>query len=201
MRHETVRIDCRKKSDRQVLNDLAGKLTNGGRRFVIVVENLLEIEGSVAALLKDLVRAIVEKGIRASLVDRSGCAAAFLDAIRAPISAVQAGEPKRILVVEDHEDSLEFLSTLLESAGHEAVLARTAGEAIAKLESSRFDLVILDLVLPDADGLTVAERAAGTRVVVVSAYLDRCSDEAYRRLHIQKKIAKPYRVKDILEAI
>lgn len=201
MRPETVRIDCRRKTDRQVLTDLASKLTNGGRRFVIIVDNLLEIEGSVAALLKDLVRAIVEKGIRASVVDRSGCAAAFLDAIHAPIAAVQAGAPKRILVVEDHEDSLEFLLTLLESAGHTAEAAGTAGEAIRKLGRSTFDLVILDLVLPDADGLTVAERASGTPVVIVSAYLDRCSDEAYRRLRIQKKIAKPYRVKDILEAI
>jgi CheY-like chemotaxis protein len=211
MRHETVKIDCRRKLERDVIRAVTERLGDGERRLVIVLDHLMALEGSVATLLKDLVRTIVGKGVRASVVDASGCAAAFLDALgsAAPVAAMSADsavpQPKRVLVVEDHDDSLEFLATVIESAGHVSVRARTLAEAVRRLESGTYDLVLLDMVLPDGEGLGVAEHLRGlgqsTPVVVISAYLDRWDEGAYARCQIQKRIAKPYRVKDILEAI
>lgn len=77
----------------------------------------------------------------------------------------------RILVVDDSQVVLSLLVTWLAEAGYEAVTAATAAAALASAAASPPDLVILDLLLPDADGLSVCARLrrseATARVPVV----------------------------------
>jgi len=61
----------------------------------------------------------------------------------------------RLLVVEDNEQLAQLLSKGLRAAGYEADLLTTAGEARAALTTARYAALILDLGLPDEDGLTV----------------------------------------------
>ncbi|HOC18220.1 MAG TPA: PAS domain S-box protein [Vicinamibacterales bacterium] len=72
------------------------------------------------------------------------------------------GAPRRlwVLVVEDHADSAEMMALLLESMGHDAVVAPTAGEALAAVERQRFDLLISDIGLPDASGYDLMRQLA-----------------------------------------
>lgn len=58
----------------------------------------------------------------------------------------------RILYVEDHLDTAVICKKLLEMQGHSVRTAKTAAEAKAICEEGKFDLFILDLGLPDADG-------------------------------------------------
>jgi CheY-like chemotaxis protein len=62
------------------------------------------------------------------------------------------GTAMRILIVEDHADSAALLARLLKSSGHEARVALDAAAARDLAAASRFDLVLCDLSLPDADG-------------------------------------------------
>lgn len=68
-----------------------------------------------------------------------------------PRPAQPAGH-QRILLVDDHVDTLRGLTRLLERRGYEVTPAPTAAQALAEAERQEFDLLISDLGLPDASG-------------------------------------------------
>ena len=84
----------------------------------------------------------------------------------------------RILVVDDTEAIRLGLSLLLKRSGHEPVCAPGGAEALALLKQGRPDLILLDLSMPEVDGIEVLEELrewpemAGVPVVVYSAVTD-----------------------------
>ena len=70
----------------------------------------------------------------------------------------------RILVVEDESRIADFLSRGLVSGGYAVDVAATGGSAIDMIHSTDYDLVILDLGLPDVDGLTVLQKIRNRKV-------------------------------------
>ena len=62
---------------------------------------------------------------------------------------------EKILVIEDEKSIARFISTVLSGNGYEAMQARTGAEAMSMISSHCPDLVILDLGLPDMDGLDI----------------------------------------------
>ena len=65
----------------------------------------------------------------------------------------------RVLIVEDNADAGDAMRMLLESGGHDVRVARTVADAIAACNEHPLDLMLLDLTLPDGDGLEVLARA------------------------------------------
>lgn len=61
---------------------------------------------------------------------------------------------KKVLVVEDYEDSREFMKFLLESYGYTVIEAADGLEAVDKVKQFHPDLVLMDISLPFVDGLT-----------------------------------------------
>lgn len=59
---------------------------------------------------------------------------------------------KRILIVDDEADVLDFLKIYLGSLGWEVTLASSTADAFAKLETAPFFLVITDIAMPEMDG-------------------------------------------------
>lgn len=79
---------------------------------------------------------------------------------------------EKILVIEDEKSISHFISTILNSHGYEAMQARSGAEAQSMISSHCPDLIILDLGLPDMDGLEILRQLRGWSslpVVVVSA--------------------------------
>lgn len=66
--------------------------------------------------------------------------------------------PHRVLIVEDEPDIRGILSTLLQTANYRVVEAENAARAEAEARGHKPDLLIVDLGLPDADGLAVIRR-------------------------------------------
>jgi PAS domain S-box-containing protein len=66
-------------------------------------------------------------------------------------------QPVRALVVDDEVSSRKLLTDMLRAEGATVVEAADGIEALARLGADRFDLVVLDLLMPDADGFTVVE--------------------------------------------
>ena len=62
---------------------------------------------------------------------------------------------KRILIVEDTEETALFLSQILEDHGYDYQVARNGVEAIAALQENRPDLVLLDIMMPRKSGIQV----------------------------------------------
>ena len=61
---------------------------------------------------------------------------------------------KKILIVEDNKDSREILGLFLTKLGHQVIKAINSSEAISYAEAECPDLILMDLDLPDADGIT-----------------------------------------------
>ncbi len=79
---------------------------------------------------------------------------------------------EKILIVEDETRIARFISTILNNNGYEAIQAHTGQEALSIISSHCPDLIILDLGLPDMDGLSVLREVrawSSLPVVVVSA--------------------------------
>lgn len=70
----------------------------------------------------------------------------------------------RILVVEDEKRIADFLSRGLESAGYAIDVAYDARSALTLIHGANYDLIILDLMLPDMDGLEVLEKIRNRKV-------------------------------------
>ncbi len=68
-------------------------------------------------------------------------------------AAVDLGLRRRVLVVDDDPEIVTFLATLLELEGIESTVATSAAAALEKLEHGVPNLVLLDIAMPDRDGL------------------------------------------------
>ena len=71
----------------------------------------------------------------------------------APAPASQL-PPLRVLVADDVPQNIELLELLLQADGHSVLSARNGREALTLLDSHRFDLILMDMHMPDLDGLS-----------------------------------------------
>jgi DNA-binding response OmpR family regulator len=111
---------------------------------------------------------------------------------------------RSILVVEDDVRVRELLRQELTTAGHDVTAVATAGEGLWHAEEASFDLMVLDLGLPDGDGLEVAERLYGRRDVPIVMLTARADVESrVRGLYAGAAdyVAKPFSVPELLARI
>ena len=91
-----------------------------------------------------------------------------------PVSVVPpARAPLRLLLVEDHDATLQVLLRLLTREGHQVTAARSVSEALAAAEEAKFDLVISDLGLPDGTGIELMKKlraSHGLNGIALSGY-------------------------------
>ena len=81
----------------------------------------------------------------------------------------------RILCVDDELHAAKLKCIILETAGHKATPATSAGEAISLLESNPYDLIVTDWRLDDASGrdiLVAARKLSDAPVVVISGFVN-----------------------------
>jgi CheY-like chemotaxis protein len=105
-----------------------------------------------------------------------------------------SGKSLRILVVEDHRDTLEAFSRLLDHFGHEISTAEGAQSALDLINSKEFDVVLCDIALPDGTGYDVvaeAKRKGTMKAVAVSAFAARDDIERGKKAGFDFHLAKP----------
>lgn len=91
---------------------------------------------------------------------------------------------RRILLVDDEPSIIKVISKRLETSGFEVIVAMDGAEALAKAESERPDLIILDLMLPAIDGYQVCSHlkrekgSQGIPVVVIFSGVGKEEDGA-----------------------
>jgi DNA-binding response OmpR family regulator len=102
---------------------------------------------------------------------------------------------RKILVVDDNVDAAEMLATLLETEGHLPSIAYDGVGAMEMFESVRPDIVLLDLGLPDLDGLEVARhlraRSSDVMLVAVTGYGDESMRARSRESGFDHHLLKP----------
>jgi CheY-like chemotaxis protein len=105
-----------------------------------------------------------------------------------------SGKGLRILVVEDHSDTLQALSRILTHFGHEISVADSARNALNAIESEEFDVVLCDIALPDGSGYDVvahAKRRGSVTAVALSGFAGTEDIERGRKAGFDFHLAKP----------
>ena len=112
---------------------------------------------------------------------------------------------KRILVVEDETRILDFLARGLTADGMTVDWARTGPDAVKQALEQRYDLVLLDLVLPQLNGLAVLERIQQQfpelPVIVVSARGDVPTKLRAFELGARDYVEKPFSLDELLARV
>jgi signal transduction histidine kinase/ActR/RegA family two-component response regulator len=121
---------------------------------------------------------------------------------------------QRILLAEDHPTNQKVVQLILQSIGIEPVIVENGALALEVLKSERFDVVLMDMQMPELDGLSATvqlrafERANGlsaTPVIMLTANaLDehvKASHEAGANLHLSKPIRAEALIRAIVQAI
>ncbi|MBI2525757.1 MAG: response regulator [Candidatus Rokubacteria bacterium] len=113
--------------------------------------------------------------------------------------------PARVLVVDDEENMVHFLTMLLRGEGFEVEGAGTGEAALEKLRAGPFELVLTDLKLPDTDGIEILKAARElhpeTVVVLITAYGTIGSAIEAMRAGAYDYVTKPFRASEILQAV
>jgi len=83
----------------------------------------------------------------------------------------------RILIVDDQPDALVILRNILERAGYSVITAYGGVDALRRLETQQFDLIITDLAMPEVSGVDIVDRVkrdprhSGIPVIALTAYV------------------------------
>ena len=75
--------------------------------------------------------------------------------------ATDKSSAKTIIVVDDNPDIVNIVKTILEGKGYDVMCAYSGAELFTKLKEKKPDLIILDIMMPEMDGLEVLTRLKG----------------------------------------
>ncbi len=107
----------------------------------------------------------------------------------------------RILLAEDDEAMRLYLARALERVGYEVQSVDNGAAALPLLEAERFDLLLTDIVMPEMDGIELAQRAAeicpDVRVMFITGFAA-VALKAGRRTPEAKVLSKPFHLKDLV---
>ena len=125
----------------------------------------------------------------------------FLKLIAVLAIVMTSNQSPRILLAEDEEAMRTYLERALTNAGYEVSSVDRGTEAIPLLESEHFDLLLSDIVMPEMDGIELAQRCAEisprTKVMFITGFAA-VSLRASREQPHAKVLSKPFHLRDLV---
>jgi ATP-dependent Lon protease len=107
----------------------------------------------------------------------------------------------RVLVVDDEEIARKNLDYILRKEGYTVVMAANGAEALEKMETSNFDVVVTDIMMGNISGIDVLEKTKSkypeTEVVMVTAHASTDSAMETLKKGAFRYIAKPFKIDEI----
>ena len=123
-------------------------------------------------------------------------------AVRSEVEAAPVG---RILVIDDEQRILNFVHRGLEAEGMAVDSAREGEEGLRLALTNTYDLVVLDLVMPNLDGQAILrrilERKPSQPVLILSALNDTTSKVSCLELGAEDYISKPFSLEELLARV
>jgi DNA-binding response OmpR family regulator len=112
--------------------------------------------------------------------------------------------PPKILVVDDEPAVTDLLAYNLRKAGYEILLATNGSEALHLASESSPDLILLDLMIPEIDGLDVCRelrKTSGVPIIMVTARGEEIDRVVGLELGADDYVSKPFSVRELLARI
>ena len=113
--------------------------------------------------------------------------------------------PRSILIIEDDEDIAHLLDLHLRDTGYETSLARDGNAGLDQALSKTYDLIILDLILAEVDGLEICRRVRAISVYTPILMLSSRSSELDRVLGLEigadDYLTKPFSIRELLARV
>ncbi|NCP12272.1 MAG: response regulator [Sphingomonadales bacterium] len=110
----------------------------------------------------------------------------------------------RILLAEDDDVMREYLARALTNAGYHVTDVDRGTAALPYLESGTFDLLLTDIVMPEMDGIELAQKAASmspdTRIMFITGFAA-VSLRAGETMPHAKLLSKPFHLKDLVAEV
>jgi two-component system cell cycle response regulator CpdR len=107
----------------------------------------------------------------------------------------------RILLAEDDRVMREYLTRALERSGYAVTAVDRGTEAIPLLETERFDLLLTDIVMPEMDGIELAQRAGDIapdmRVMFITGFAA-VTLRAGKQVPQARVLSKPFHLRDLV---
>lgn len=113
-------------------------------------------------------------------------------------------QSRQILIVEDDNDTAEIVSALLESAGYTAVTAETGSTALSEIDTASPDLVLLDMHLPDMNGLDVLRKVRANSflpMIVLSGFTQERDKVVALEAGADDYMAKPFSPEELVARV
>ena len=113
----------------------------------------------------------------------------------------------KILVVDDDPYILMSLEFLMKKGGYEVSIARNGAEALDLIDTTRPDLVLLDIMMPDVDGYSICRHIKSTPALaqIIVVFLSAKTREADIRKGLElgaaKYISKPFSTREMMSEI
>jgi len=107
----------------------------------------------------------------------------------------------RILLAEDEQVMREYLARALERSGYEVVAVNSGTAAAPLLEAERFDLLLTDIIMPEMDGIQLAQycnMVSPTTDVIFITGFSGVALRAGASIPNAKILAKPFHLKDLV---
>ena len=114
---------------------------------------------------------------------------------------------ERILVVEDNEKNMKLFRDVLSATGYRTLEATTGGEAVEMATGHAPDLVLMDIQMPDIDGvealrrLRAGARTSSLRVLAVTAQAMQGDREHFLAAGFDGYLSKPVNVQELLGTV
>jgi CheY-like chemotaxis protein len=112
---------------------------------------------------------------------------------------------RTVLIVEDEAVIREVLADLFEERGFHVLLAANGAEALVRLDTSRPDVMVLDLLMPVMHGWAFMEsyfeKTGGTPIPIVVVSVNPALPRSFNRLGVRQVIGKPFNVDELAEAV
>jgi len=107
----------------------------------------------------------------------------------------------RILLAEDDDSMRAYIMRALENAGYSVSAVANGTKALPLLETEIFDLLLSDIVMPEMDGIELAQRcneiSPGTKVMFITGFAA-VTLRANREAPHAKMLSKPFHLKDLV---